>query len=277
MSPLVPYHSTYNSALSAMNKMNMLYGHVFRMFLLVLMLVGTVNIGLILVYIAGLTKHSITLTGIIHTYGFGQEEHVYQYERVIGDPAPNMSVGYRDYIYGRAINHQDMKTSSNSSELMAERLSIHNDHDNAPVVSGLNQSSSISGITSSPVARVTDTDSNDEKHNEAHSLADVELQKESHPWYTHSAYRRSLDPDNWQTVDKNISYVYSAHLHPDSNETVSVVQVLGALREDMFKDMNSTHRQKVQCKLWNWSRGSKEPAVTVSKVEEIILHYGIRG
>ena len=35
---------------------------------------------------------------------------------------------------------------------------------------------------------------------------------------------KCMDPDNWQTVEQNISYVHSAHLHLESNDTVSVIQ-----------------------------------------------------
>ena len=90
--------------------------------------------------------------------------------------------------------------------------------------------------------------------------------------YQHDVYRKSLDPDNWQTVDKNISYVYSAHLHPDSNETVSVVQVLGALRDREYTDVNCTFRKIVQCKLWSWPRGASEPTVTLTRVSSIVRH-----
>ena len=94
----------------------------------------------------------------------------------------------------------------------------------------------------------------------------------SYQWAKHDAYRKSLDPDNWQTVDKNISYVYSAHLHPDSNETVSVVQVLGALRDREYTDVNCTFRKIVQCKLWSWPRGAREPTVTLTRVSSIVRH-----
>ena len=99
----------------------------------------------------------------------------------------------------------------------------------------------------------------------------------SQQWHNHDIYRKSLELDNWQTVDENISYVYSAHLDPESNEGESVVQILGALRDRVFEDKNSAYRQNVQCKLWRWSPGNKEPTVTITRVEKIILHYNIRG
>ena len=101
----------------------------------------------------------------------------------------------------------------------------------------------------------------------------------SYQWAKHDVYRKSLDPDNWQTVKKNVSYVYSAHLHPDSNETVSVVQVLGTLIDREYSaDVNYTFRKIVQCKLWSWprARGAREPTVTLTRVSSIVQHCNKR-
>ena len=91
--------------------------------------------------------------------------------------------------------------------------------------------------------------------------------RDSNQWLSHRVYRKSLDPDNWQTVEKNISYVYSAHLHPDSNDIDSVVQILGAMREKEFVDKNCTFQRMVHCRLWSWPRSAKEPVVNHVRVD----------
>ena len=84
------------------------------------------------------------------------------------------------------------------------------------------------------------------------------------------------DPDDWQTVDADISYVYAAHLHPNSDHNASIIQILGSLRKWEYEDKNSSHQKMLQCKLWNWPRGAHEPTVAVTRVEKIILHYGVK-
>ena len=101
--------------------------------------------------------------------------------------------------------------------------------------------------------------------------------RDSNQWSSHRVYRKSLDPDNWQTVEKNISYVYSAHLHPDSNDTESVVQILGAMREKELVDKNCSFQRMVHCRLWSWPHGANEPTVDhvrVDKISRISLQLG---
>jgi hypothetical protein len=90
-------------------------------------------------------------------------------------------------------------------------------------------------------------------------------------------FKKCLEPDDWQMVEYNLSYVHSAHLHPDSNETSSVVQVIGAMIKHAWVDKNSTHRQTVKCKVWTWTPGVAQPTVHITKVDEIVLQYGVRG
>ena len=93
--------------------------------------------------------------------------------------------------------------------------------------------------------------------------------REANQWSRHRVYRKSLAPDNWQTVEKNISYVYSAHLHPDSNDTESVVQILGAMREKEFLDKNCIFQRMIHCRLWSWPHGANEPTVDHVRVAAI--------
>ena len=102
-----------------------------------------------------------------------------------------------------------------------------------------------------------------------HSYAYLNTGGDSQQWSKHNAYRKALDPDDWQTVDENISYAYSAHLNPDSSDTESLVQIIGAMRVKEIEDMTCTFRQTLQCQLWWWSRGANEPTVDRAKVDQI--------
>ena len=84
-------------------------------------------------------------------------------------------------------------------------------------------------------------------------------------------YEKCPEPDNWQTARKDICYVHSAHLHPDSNETDCLVQILGALRQKERKESNSIYRKEAFCRLWSWSGDSEQPIISTAGLTEIAI------
>ena len=60
--------------------------------------------------------------------------------------------------------------------------------------------------------------------------------------------KKCPEPDNWQTAKKDVCYVHSAHLHPDSNDKDCLVQILGALRQKKRREVNS-----IGCTTWSYS------------------------
>ena len=93
----------------------------------------------------------------------------------------------------------------------------------------------------------------------------------------HAIYRQCLEPDDWQMVEKHITYVYVAYLNPDSNQTRSIVEVIGTMRQQEWDDDDDTHRNAMQCRLWYWDSGKGDPTEIHTNVDEIVLHYGVRG
>jgi hypothetical protein len=89
-------------------------------------------------------------------------------------------------------------------------------------------------------------------------------------------HKMCLEPDNWQTIQKNISYVHSAHLHPNSNDGVALIQIIGALRKREWLSVNGTKRISFKCRLWTWQYGVDEPTVSNAKVDQIVLQSGVR-
>jgi hypothetical protein len=80
----------------------------------------------------------------------------------------------------------------------------------------------------------------------------------------------ALDPDNWQTVRENISYVYAAHLDPQSNETYSWIIILGLLRRDIMKDLTRQNTSRYYyCRLWYKLRDQQTNDVITAQVDDL--------
>ena len=84
-------------------------------------------------------------------------------------------------------------------------------------------------------------------------------------------YKKCPEPDNWQTAKKDVCYVHSAHLHPDSNDTDCLVQILGALRQKERKEVNSAYRKAAFCRLWRWSSDREQPIISTARLHEIAI------
>ena len=80
----------------------------------------------------------------------------------------------------------------------------------------------------------------------------------------------ALDPDNWQTVQDSVSYVYSSHLDLQSNDTHSWIVILGALRRDEMMDLfNENTTRYYYCRLWYVSLDHQINDVITSRVLDI--------
>ena len=55
------------------------------------------------------------------------------------------------------------------------------------------------------------------------------------------------DPDNWQRVIRDKSYVYSAHLDPQSKGNVSTIRIIGTLETSAFEHKNEL---ELYCNVW---------------------------
>jgi hypothetical protein len=85
----------------------------------------------------------------------------------------------------------------------------------------------------------------------------------------------SLEPDSWKSVYPNESYVYSAHLDPQSNESCSWITILGVLRDSRLKDFwRKKANDTYYCKVWYKSHGKNTNVVVSSPVECIHLSSG---
>ena len=73
------------------------------------------------------------------------------------------------------------------------------------------------------------------------ALLTAEKSNSTFPW--NNVYA----PDNWQRVIRDKSYVYSAHLDPQSKGNVSTIRIIGALEKSALVHKNEL---KLYCNVW---------------------------
>ena len=76
--------------------------------------------------------------------------------------------------------------------------------------------------------------------------------------------------DDWQTVSENLTYVYSAHLDPDSSETRSGIHIVGSImgvytQQPKYSSLVSDY----YCRVWARSQSQEETEVFTAHVTAI--------
>ena len=71
---------------------------------------------------------------------------------------------------------------------------------------------------------------------------------ESHP--------EAYDPDDWRVVVPGDIYVYSAHLDPWLEESLSTIRILGTMRDALYTNLDL--RPKLWCRVWEMDSVSLE-------------------
>ena len=78
------------------------------------------------------------------------------------------------------------------------------------------------------------------------------------------------DVDNWQAVSENITYVYSAHLNPDSSKKGSIIHVVGSILSRYPKQPKYvTVAPNYYCRVWVRSSDLQAPEVYTAQVSEM--------
>ena len=88
-------------------------------------------------------------------------------------------------------------------------------------------------------------------------------------------YRSHDGVDNWQTVLRGVSYVYSAHLDPVGTNTQSRIQILGTLRHSALIQ----HEDNVvlfYCRVWTRSLDGHQVQVVTVPITDIKRQASIR-
>ena len=76
--------------------------------------------------------------------------------------------------------------------------------------------------------------------------------------------------DDWQTVSENLTYVYSAHLNPDSSETRSGIHIVGSIMGVYTKQPKySSLVSDYYCRVWARSQSQEETEVFTAHVTAI--------
>ena len=76
--------------------------------------------------------------------------------------------------------------------------------------------------------------------------------------------------DDWQTVSENLTYVYSAHLDPDSSETQSGIHIVGSILAILQQQPKyNTLTSGYYCRVWVKSGNQNETEVFTAQVINI--------